>query len=103
MTNLVCEQLSVGLVAAMAGAILLLLIGTQILDWWWPLALFIGGAAISAWRTMRFLPSPYSVAQLVDLSEQFSLAAEFRAEATVRKVGTTAKTRKLTIQWGTGR
>ena len=66
MTNLVCEQLSVGFIAAMAGAILLLLIGTQILDWWWPLVLFIGGAAISAWRTMRFLPSPYSVAQLVD-------------------------------------
>ncbi len=81
MTNLVCEQLSVGFIAAMAGAILLLLIGTQILDWWWPLVLFIGGAAISAWRTMRFLPSPYSVAQLVDrrldLKDSISTAFHF--------------------------
>jgi predicted lysophospholipase L1 biosynthesis ABC-type transport system permease subunit len=44
LTNLICEQLSVGFIAALAGAILLLLIGTQILDWWWPLVLFIAGA-----------------------------------------------------------
>ena len=47
LANLIGEQLSVGLIAAMAGAILLLLIGTQILDWWWPLVLFLGGAGLS--------------------------------------------------------
>ena len=80
-TNLVCEQLSVGLVAAMGGAILLLLIGTQILDWWWPLVLFAGGAAVSAWRTMRLLPTPYIVAQIVDrkmeLKDSISTAFHF--------------------------
>ncbi len=80
-TNLVCEQLSVGLVAAMVGAILLLLIGTQILDWWWPLVLFVGGAALSTWRTKRMLPSPYSVAQIVDrrmeLEDSISTAFHF--------------------------
>ena len=79
--NLAGEQLSVGLVAAMAGAILLLLIGTQILDWWWPLVLFAGGAALSAWRTRRLLPSPYSVAQIVDrkldLKDSISTAFHF--------------------------
>jgi hypothetical protein len=64
--NLVCEQLSVGLIAAMAGAILLLLTGTQILDWWWPLVLFVAGAGLSAWRTRQLMPSPYKVAQIVD-------------------------------------
>ena len=81
LTNLVCEQLSVGLIAAMAGAILLLLIGTQILDWWWPLVLFVAGAAISAWRTMRLLPAPYTVAQIVDrqleLKDSISTAFHF--------------------------
>ena len=89
-TNLVCEQLSVGLIAAMAGAILLLLTGTQILDWWWPLVLFAAGAALSAWRTMRFLPSPYSVAQLVDrqldLKDSISTAFHFQQPAPGRAV-----------------
>ncbi|MCC6537345.1 MAG: hypothetical protein IT162_07345, partial [Bryobacterales bacterium] len=66
LANLIGEQLSVGLIAAMGGAILLLLTGTQILDWWWPLVLFLGGAGLSAWRTRRALPSPYAVAQTVD-------------------------------------
>ena len=80
-TNLVGEQLSVGLTAAMAGAILLLLIGTQILDWWWPFVLFVAGSALSAWRTMKLLPSPYSVAQTVDrrleLKDSLSTAFHF--------------------------
>lgn len=81
LANLIGEQLSVGFVAAMAGAILLLLTGTQILDWWWPLVLFVAGAAISAWRTLRLLPPPYAVAQLVDrrldLKDSISTAYHF--------------------------
>jgi hypothetical protein len=86
LTNLICEQLSVGFIAALAGAILLLLIGTQILDWWWPLVLFIAGAGLSAWRTMHLLPTPYSVAQTVDrrmeLKDSISTAFHFLQPAT---------------------
>jgi hypothetical protein len=66
LSNLVCEQLTVGLAAASAGAVLLLLLGTSILDWYWLVLLFIAGVGISAWRTLRRLPSRYSVAQQVD-------------------------------------
>ncbi len=89
-TNLVGEQLSVGLMAAMAGAVVLLLIGTQILDWWWPVALFIGGAGLSAWRTRKLLPSPYSVAQIVDrrleLKDSISTAFHFLQDRESRPV-----------------
>jgi hypothetical protein len=56
----------VGLSAAFAGAVVLLLVGTSILDWYWLVALFAAGAGIGCWRTMRKLPSSYLVAQGVD-------------------------------------
>lgn len=69
----------------MAGAILLLLTGTQILDWWWPLVLFIAGAGISAWRTRKLMPSAYAVAQAVDrkldLKDSISTAFHFQQPA----------------------
>jgi hypothetical protein len=64
--NLVCEQVTVGLAAAAAGAVLLLILGTSILDWYWLVLLFAGGAGITAWRTLRRLPTRYSIAQQVD-------------------------------------
>jgi hypothetical protein len=56
----------VGLCAACAGAVILLLVGTSILDWYWLVVLFAIGAGIGAWRTWRALPSPYLVAQRID-------------------------------------
>ncbi len=79
--NLIFEQASVGAMASSGAAILLLLLGTQILDWYWPVALFLAGTGISAWRTLRSLPSPYSVAQLIDrqlvLHDSLSTAFHF--------------------------
>ncbi|MFN7920034.1 MAG: hypothetical protein U0Q16_08055 [Bryobacteraceae bacterium] len=79
--NLVGQQLTVGVIAALAGAILLLLVGTQILDWYWLVVLFLAGAGISAWRTMSLLPSSYSVAQIIDrrldLKDAISTAYHF--------------------------
>ena len=60
------EQAAVGLAAAMAGFIVLLLVGTQILDWYWPVVLFVATAAWGAWRTRRRIPSKYQLAQGVD-------------------------------------
>ena len=70
--NLVGEQASVGAACALGCALLLLLLGTEILQWYWPVVLFFGGMAVAAWRTRRSLPSPYTVAQRVD--ERLNLA-----------------------------
>jgi hypothetical protein len=79
--NLVWEQLTVGLACAAAGGVLLLLLGTNVLDWYWLVLLFVAGAGLSAWRTLRRLPSLYSVAQQVDerlaLHDSLSTALHF--------------------------
>jgi hypothetical protein len=79
--NLLGEQASVGTAAALAGAVLLLLLGTGILEWYWPVVLFFGGTAVAAWRTRRSLPSAYEVAQRVDqrleLADVLSTAFHF--------------------------
>jgi hypothetical protein len=70
-SNLVWEQFTVGLACAAAGGAALLLVGTSILDWYWLVLLFVAGAGLTAWRTLRRMPSLYSVAQQVD--ERLSL------------------------------
>lgn len=79
--NLVMEQTAVGLAAAFAGAVALLLVGSQILDWYWPVVLFAAGAGITAWRTLRQLPGAYQVAQSIDarlsLNDTLSTALYF--------------------------
>ncbi len=80
--NLVLEQTSTGAAAALAGSFLLLLLGTEILGWYWLPLLFLSGAGIAAWRTMRNLPTPYAVAQSVDqrldLRDSLSTALHFQ-------------------------
>jgi hypothetical protein len=50
----------------MAGVILLLITGTQLLDWRFLLAISVGTLALGAYRTLRRVPSPYQIAQIVD-------------------------------------
>jgi len=52
--------------AGMAGVVLLLIAGTQILDWPFLVAVTAGTLAIGAYRMLRRIPSPYAIAQLVD-------------------------------------
>lgn len=84
--NLAGEQITVGLIASLGGAVLLLLVGTQILDWYWLVVLFLAGAGISAYRTWRLFPSPYQVAQAVDrrlsLQDAISTAYHFGQPST---------------------
>jgi hypothetical protein len=67
--------------AALAALILLLLFGTQTLSWPAALAIPLGAAAFGIYRVKRRMPSPYSVAQLIDrrlgLADNLSTALFF--------------------------
>jgi len=52
--------------AGMAGVILLLIAGTQILDWPFLVAISAATLALGAYRTLRRVPSSYVIAQIVD-------------------------------------
>jgi len=60
------DQAVVALGAAMAGSILLLILGTQILDWYWLVLLAAGSFLFGLYRTLRRIPSEYGLAQQVD-------------------------------------
>jgi len=61
------DQAVAALGAAMAGSILLLFLGTQILDWYWLILLAAGSLLFGLHRTLRRIPSEYRLAQQVDL------------------------------------
>ncbi|MCC6293239.1 MAG: hypothetical protein IT164_11365 [Bryobacterales bacterium] len=73
-----------GACAALGGAALVLIAGSDLFDWRWLVLLFSAGAGWSAWRTMRSLPGPYEVAQEIDrrmeLSDTLSTAYYFGGE-----------------------
>jgi hypothetical protein len=58
--------------AALIALILLLLTGTQVLNWQWALLIPLSAAAAGIYRTRRRLPSAYRVAQLVDQRAQLA-------------------------------
>lgn len=60
------EQAVAALGAAFAGLILLLFLGSRILDWRWVLALCAATFLFGVFRTLRRVPSPYRLAQDVD-------------------------------------
>lgn len=64
--NQVYEQVILALGAGWAGLILLLLLGTQILDWYWPVLLFAAVLGVGGYRLRRRIPSEYQAAQRVD-------------------------------------
>ncbi len=81
--------------AALAALIILLLLGTQILDWRWLVALPAAALAGGLWRTVRRMPTAYTVAQVVDqrlkLADALSTAIYFagpdgRADAGAREL-----------------
>ena len=59
------------LAAVFAGAIVLLLVGTQILDWYWLAILFALAFGYGIWNVLRNAPSAYQVAQLIDARLHF--------------------------------
>ncbi len=75
---LAVEQIAVGLGIVCAGAILVLLFGTQLLDWRWLTLVFISGACAVAFRLRGRLVDQYRLAQIIDsrlhLSDSLSTA-----------------------------
>jgi hypothetical protein len=66
MRHLLVQESSVAAEFAFGGAILLLVAGTQILNWYWLVLLFAGGLGVGAYRARRKILSAYQVAQSID-------------------------------------
>jgi hypothetical protein len=64
--NLLLEQASFAAAIALGGAILLLILGTQILNWYWLVILFAVSLAAGAYRGRNRILSNYQVAQSID-------------------------------------
>jgi hypothetical protein len=63
---LVIEQIAFALAPVLGGTILLLLLGTQILHWYWIAFLGLGGVALATIRIRDRKTSPYRTAQILD-------------------------------------
>ena len=66
------EYLAVAAGVGALGAVALLVLGTQILNWYWPVLLFLSGIVAGVWKLRRRTVSRYSVAQILD--ERLGLA-----------------------------
>jgi len=81
--HLLCEG-SNAASAALLAFILLLVFGTQALNWYWAILLPAGAIAVAAWRVRKRMPSLYVTAQRVDrrlsLADALSTAVFFRDE-----------------------
>lgn len=80
--QIVFKQAALAASIAIGAFILLLLVGTQVLDWYWIILLLGGALAFGAYRTWRGIPSLYRLAQLLDsrlsLHDTLSTAYHFR-------------------------
>jgi hypothetical protein len=64
--NLLIRETSFSAALALGGAILLLLVGTEILNWYWLVILFAVSLAVGAYRARPQVLSQYQVAQSID-------------------------------------
>ncbi len=63
---LALDQSALALAFVFGGSVLMLLLGTQILDWYWLVLLGGVGAGIALYRVLRSRMAPYRVAQVLD-------------------------------------
>lgn len=81
LTQVIFEQTGIAVAVAFGGFVLLLLLGTQVLDWYWLVLLFGGSLAVGITRTINRVPSRYRLAQIVDerlnLHDTISTALHF--------------------------
>lgn len=64
--HLVIHATSLAAVVALGGAILLLIVGAQILAWYWLVVLFAAGLGVAIYRLRGSILTPYQVAQSID-------------------------------------
>jgi hypothetical protein len=64
--QIVFHQAALAAAVALALFVLLLLLGTQVLDWYWLFALVFGALGIAVLQTWRGVPSLYGLAQVLD-------------------------------------
>ncbi len=65
-SQIVVDELALTLSIVFGGAILLLVFGTQILDWYWLVALLAVGLGLGTYRARKRLRSQYEIARTVD-------------------------------------
>jgi len=84
MLDLVLDQSALAISIAMGGAILLLLTGTSLLEWYWIALLAAASLAIGLYRFRGRVPSEYRLAQRIDwkmnLADALSTATYFSAD-----------------------
>src|SRR5580704_12668598 len=82
--DLVLDQSALAISIAMGGAILLMLTGTSLLEWYWIAVLAIASLAIGLYRLRGRIPSEYRMAQRIDwkmsLADALSTATYFANE-----------------------
>jgi len=75
------SQVGLAVSIALAGLVLLLILGTNIFEWYWPTLLFVGALAVGVIRVRQRALSRYRIAQVIDrkleLSDSLSTAQYF--------------------------
>src|SRR5437868_6609103 len=82
-SHLVLDKGALALTIGLGGAVLLLLVGTQILDWYWPVLLAVVSLGVGVYQLRKHIPSRYELAQTIDrrmvLADSISTAVYFSA------------------------
>ena len=78
------DQAALALAIGMGGTIVLLLAGTQILEWYWVVLLAVASLGIGLYRLRKSIPSKYKLAQKIDrrlkLADALSTATHFLSD-----------------------
>ena len=81
LTHLVVDKSALAAIIAMGGAILLLLVGTEILDWYWLVLLAVVSLGWGLYSLRNSIPTLYALAQRIDrrlkLADALSTALYF--------------------------
>ena len=81
LTHLVVDKSALAAIIAMSGAILLLLVGTEILDWYWLVLLAVVSLGWGLYSLRNSIPTLYALAQRIDrrlkLADALSTALYF--------------------------
>ena len=83
LTQLLLDKGALAATIGLGGTVVLLLAGTQILEWYWVAALAIASLAVGVYQMRKNVPSQYQLAQRIDrrleLADTLSTATYFGA------------------------